>query len=378
MKAGLIFVLALMLVATSSVHADDNPETPWPIVERCVPGPTQPPIEWSYPGTLLMSGYAGIHAMRADWETPRIVASFYKSQLGKPIDGGQLSPNQRWYAVPIGEIFTEVSFNRYWFASGVRVYSMVDDSVIEIDFSDYWRTLDYGFSFSAWLYMTVRWIDDSTFVVGPFHVQPFELSVEQALVTAMSSRSWEFEVAPDWTRVYGKLGLYDLAEPNELIEEIETQGIAWRFDSSGFIGKQRLDSTEQLSLFTRDGEFVEQIHVSDEGVLDILHPAAGRNDLGWSPDTLRFAFVYRPLFPKVAQLMVLDTVNRIVINTCLSPVSQPVWSPDGSQIAILVQGRENLRVIIVDMDKWVAYDVARHSGISGALRPDMIVWRTND
>ena len=382
-KAGLIFVLALMLVATSSVQANDDPEPPWPIEEHCVPAPTQPPAGWMFEGMLLMSGYAGIHAIQANWETPRIVASFYTNRLGTPINGGQLSPDGRWYAVPIGEIFTERSYNQYWFTNGLRLYSIFDDTELNFELREYNSLLHYGRGYGAWTYEAVRWIDNNTLLIGPFMFRPFEQSVQASSLVAIAGIG-DFEVAPDWTRIYGftsfgsDQGIFDVEAPDEVINLVQADGIAWQPDSSGFIGKQRVDTTEQLVLFTRDGEFIERLFVSEGGRLDIRRPVAGRNDLGWSPDNRHFAFVDRPLFPDMHQLMLLDTENRVVINTCLSSVSQPIWSPDGTQIAMLLRGRENLRVVILDIQEWVVYDVARHIGMGGVLSPDMIAWRTDD
>lgn len=385
MKTGLIFVLVMLVLATSLVQADDDPETPWPIEERCAPAPTQPPAGWMLEGMLLMSGYGGIHAIQANWETPRIVASFYASRLGIPINGGQLSPDGRWYAVPIGEIFTEISYNQYWFTEGLRVYSTFDDTELNFELREYNRLLDYGRGYGAWTYEVVRWIDNDTLLIGPFMVRPFEQSVQVSSLVSIAG-GWDFDVAPDWTRIYGftstsfgfAQAIFDAEVPDEVINLVQADGIAWKPDSFGFIGKQRVDTTEQLALFTRDGEFIEQLFVSEGGRLNIRRPVSGRNDLGWSPDGLHFAFIHQPPYPETAQLMLLDLDNRVVVNTCLGSVSHPVWSPNGAQIAMLLTARENLRVVILDTERWVTYDVARHSGISGALQPDMIAWRSDD
>ena len=96
-----------------------------------------------------------------------------------------------------------------------------------------------------------------------------------------------------------------------------------------------------------------------DGRLDIRRWDAGRNDLGWSPDNQYFAFINFPPQSQPAQLIILDRESNKAINTCLSPMSQPVWSPDGMQVAFLLRARENLRVVILDLESWTAYDVAR-------------------
>ena len=209
MSTGLVLILVLMLIATSSVNADDDPETPWIIEERCVPAPTQPSADWTYSGTLLMSGYAGIHAMHADWETPRITAFFSAGELGEPHEGGQLSPDGRWYAAPVGETWVEPSLNQYWETNGLRIYSTVDDQEFNFDLSEYDDLLDYsriGFYGTAWTYQAVRWIGNDALIIGSFLFQPFSnenfIAVEEAPIPVALAIFADFEVSPDWTRVY--------------------------------------------------------------------------------------------------------------------------------------------------------------------------------
>ena len=92
---------------------DNNSLAGWEIEEHCIEEPRHPPDDWTYDGTLLMSGYAGIHAMQSNWETPHVEA-FYRSDVqgNRPIIRGQISPDGNWYAVPIGDTWVEPSFNR--------------------------------------------------------------------------------------------------------------------------------------------------------------------------------------------------------------------------------------------------------------------------
>ena len=79
MKRRLLSFIAVLLFAIP-LFADDDPQTPYPVEERCVEPPIQAPADFSYSGRLLMTGYAGIHAMRADWETPRVEAFFNENR----------------------------------------------------------------------------------------------------------------------------------------------------------------------------------------------------------------------------------------------------------------------------------------------------------
>jgi dipeptidyl aminopeptidase/acylaminoacyl peptidase len=238
----------------------------------------------------------------------------------------------------------------------------------------------------AWTYEAVRWIDDNSLIIGSFAVRPFDGEVTEAPFPISDTAFYgNLEFAPDWSRVYGFIvpgqrdaGIFDPEALDDVIKYVDVDEVAWKYDSSGFIGEQYAETGEELSLFNRDGEFIERLYASEGGRIDIRRTVAGRNELGWSPDNHYFAFVDDPPYPQDSQLILLDMENHIAVNTCLSPVSQSVWSPDGKQVAMLLPARDNLKVVILDVDTWTAYDVARHSGIRGALSPDMIAWRSND
>ena len=200
-RFGICIVLCL-LAFTSAVSAQtDEPDT-FPIEQQCIDAPTQPPDDWTYPGMILMSGYAGIHAMQADWETPRVVAFLSRDNEGnEPLIGGQLSPNQNWYAVPMGEVFTEISYNVYHFVQGLRLYSVSGNGkALDFDLNDYQNT--YIYFARAWTYLPIQWRDNESLIVGGIVLYPFIESVEANL--------FQLEVvggapifSPDLTRVFG-------------------------------------------------------------------------------------------------------------------------------------------------------------------------------
>lgn len=262
---------------------------------------------------------------------------------------------------------------------------------MNFDLSEYEHLLDYsriGFYGTAWTYQAVRWVGNDALIIGSFLFRPFNedfADVEEASTPVALSIFADFEVSPDWTRIYSFIvsgergeGIFDPEQPEDAIAYLETEAVAWLHDSSGFMGEQRVEIEERLSLFDRDGEFIERVFVSKGGRLDIRRLVAGRNELGWSSDNRHFAFVHFPPQSQPSQLLIAYRQNQMIVNTCLRPISQSVWSPDGSQLAVLLRADENLRVIILDVETWTAYDVARHSGIGGALQPEMIVWRANE
>lgn len=79
-RLGICAALCLLAFTNAISAQPDEPDT-FPIEQRCIDAPTQPPDDWTYPGMILMSGYAGIHAMQADWETPRVVAQFTSDSM---------------------------------------------------------------------------------------------------------------------------------------------------------------------------------------------------------------------------------------------------------------------------------------------------------
>lgn len=393
MKLHLISTTLLILISVNLVFAQRDSTALWPVDELCVTSPTTPPDGWTYSGTLLMSGYAGIHAMQSDWETPRVVASYYSESNGdEPIIGGQLSPDGKWFAVPIGETFTEVSSNIYNFAHGVRIYSMSDDTIITSDFSNY--SGDYVYSPGAWSYLPVEWADNQSFILGGMLFYPFENHIEDApfnsdgLILDRGYLSLDY-LSPDHKRAIRKYSIGDgttrmvLYEPDNpaapFVEMENVSNVVWKRDSSGLIAQETAKNSRRsgLSLFNRDGARVERLIDLREGRLDFWRDYAGRHESQWSPDNSQFAFSFYK-YPDPSLLYLLDLEKKQVINTCLNPVSTPVWSPDGKQIAYLAAARENLNVVILDIERWQAYIVARHSGVFGALRPDMIGWRSND
>ncbi len=204
MKLALIWITLLFFVPFLNVNAtDDDPLTPWAIEERCVSDPTLPPADWSYDGRLLMMGYAGIHAMQADWETPRVEAFFSPDSFGEPLPGGQISPDGQWYALPVGEEFIEVSYNYYFFNRALRLSSMTDSQQFTIDLRGYNGILEFARSYGAWTYEVARWMDNETLINGPFLIQPFDETVEASEIWAIKSSIYDLEVSPDWSRIYG-------------------------------------------------------------------------------------------------------------------------------------------------------------------------------
>ncbi len=376
----LLLIIPLVLI---SFTATEITAGNWQFEQRCIPEPVAPPDSWSYPGTLLMMGYAGIHGMQADWDTPHVMVFFRRDRDGDvPIDGGQLSPDGLWYATPIGEIYQEVSFNVYFFAEKVRVYSTTgDNQIFEFSLSDYSDI--YVYATGAWTILPVEWRDSKSLVVGKLLFSPFAQRIEEADFNLYST---ELSPSPDLTRLYGDftfdfkhetiLGLYDLVNQQPLDTDTERSSLdslSWRRDSQGFIAVTP-GSPQALLYFDRDGQLIEELFSLGESTTGFRHHNARRNDANWSPDNMRFAFVTEQ-YLQPNRLHIIDWETHTITDTCLNPIEAPVWSPDGDMLAYLTPAARNLKLVVVDLQAWIAYDVARHINSGNALGSGMVGWR---
>lgn len=369
-KHVLIISLCLLLfpILTFASEADETFPV-WEIEQRCLPPITLPPDGWRYSGTLLMSGYGGIHAIQHDWETPRIMARDYQDEYGVQLEGGQLSPDGRWFAVPIGERFREISYNVYWFTKAVRVHSTVDDTVIVIQ-----KKYSEGESNWAWMHQVVRWINPEEFRLGYSMYHPFGEPIEESYlnypltIVTDFEREWVINPSPDWTRMYhGKFGdnvLSNRIESSEI--PFYVKQLAWRHDSAGFAAIQ----DKQLLLYDRDGNITANPYTvnTDQMYYTFTFNRSARtsNTVNWSPDDRYFTFKTPDGW------MILDTHEQTIINTC-NHGSLPVWSPDGAYLAFLQDSPDPTlsRVTILDFENWRQYDVARHVNRG----PVMLFWR---
>lgn len=389
-RLGICAALCLLAFTNAISAQPDEPDT-FPIEQRCIDAPTQPPDDWTYPGMILMSGYAGIHAMQADWETPRVVAQFTSDSDGNfVIDGGQLSPDENWYATPIGEVTSEASFNNYWYVHGLRLYNLFDASKsFTVNLADYAEI--YTFYETAWTFYPVEWQDNESLIIGGLLIYPFEDSAEASRLEFGDDFNLPRVVSPDGTRAYGgptpffseyRAGLHDLVNLTTIASPGELNNISWRRDSAGFMA-QMLDLDQDwhgLIYIDREGNVLDRIVSFDANSWRSDHPVSGRNEFWWSPNDRYFALV--PVQSReLKNLYLVDLHERTVIDTCLKALSPAVWSPDGKMFAYLVEARENLNLVVVDTMAWQSYIVARHSGERARGRfgePEMVGWRSTE
>lgn len=385
-RLGWYVALCLVMFTRMTSAQNDAPDT-FPVEQRCISEPTQPPDGWTYPGMILMSGYAGIHAMQADWDTPRVVASFSWDQNGnQPVDGGQLSPDEDWYAAPIGKVVTDGNtYNKFWFEHGLRVYSLNGDG--KMLYFSFDEIAGYHYILFAWGYLPIEWQNDETLVIDGMLWHPFENRVEPAQVNISDIIALYNQriFSPDRTRAYGGItpwtdnrGLNDFVSLRTITDLGRLGDVSWQSDSAGFAAELQEEDQDWhgLAYFDRDGTLIDHILQYDSDAQGTQRNVSGRSELQWSPNDRYFAFVINT-YPDPKKLMLVDWQDRSVIDTCVTPLNAPVWSPDGTMFAYLANARENLNLIVVDTTTWQAYIVARHSGALGLFgEPEMVGWRS--
>lgn len=379
-KALLILFLCGM---TSFVSLTQDESDYFPIVENCIPEPTLPPDDWSYAGTIMMSGYAGVHGMNAEWDTPRVlVFESVASNGDSMLIGGSLSPNGQWYAMPMGEFFVEVSFNHYNFVRSVRVYK-TDGTRDYIEFA--LNSYDFYSNFErAWSYLPIHWIDDESFVIGGILFYPFEGIGEPASFDTDTSSLYPWAYSPDSQLIYDGRKIngeylhattYGNIEDFTFAEMPSLDALSWKRDSSEFIGA--VENTDfvptHLSLFDRNGQLLDKIiPIEPRQFGFVKRLTTRRNESQWSPDDTKFVLTMKLesyLDPNVVHIIDLET--RQVINTCLDTINVPIWSPDGQFLAYLDLTSDNQNIIVVDLELGQAFIVGKHIGTSS----EMLGWR---
>lgn len=378
----LLVAIFLVLISASTLFAQDENQY-FPIVENCIPEPVLPPDDWTYDGTIMMDGYAGIHGMNAEWDTPRVLMfDTYAPNGDSPVYGTELSPDGKWLAVPMGETWTEPSFNQYTNVRGVRVYP-TDGSLEYIDF----RMEEYDF-FSyfprAWSFIPVQWVDNESFVMGDILVHPFEGKVELATIDTGWSTLNVRAYSPDTSLAFSgypigsdyKYGLYDPTDPETTFIEISPlDGLSWKRDSTDFIAIVENEEFEPtyLALYNRYGEKIKDVlSVKDRRFEFVETVDIRRNETQWSPDNKLFVLTWQPqTYQGTTPIYIIDFETEQIIDTCLRTSNIPVWSPDGKMLAFLKTTRNNQNIVVVDLELQKAYIVGKHLGSGSA----MVGWR---
>jgi hypothetical protein len=196
MRSITLITCLFLLVAVAPLAAQDStPAAGWPVETRCVGDPIPPPGGWTWDGTIFVQGNQGIRDLNDYYQTPYF-ALFHNAF----IYGAALSPDGRWYAVPIGEQRYATMIDYNFVVMGIKVIS-TDTSRKEyfVPWNFYNRA-----SWAAYAVPKLVWTDNEHLVYPyanapkPYLVNPFtgekeewkgELSPSDALVSPDGSRA---------------------------------------------------------------------------------------------------------------------------------------------------------------------------------------------
>jgi hypothetical protein len=395
MKRGsLTIVLMLSFLGLRLLAQEATEEAPqgWPIVERCVGEPISPPDDWSFEGTILATGWAGIHGINAEWDTPFVIAFNNYSYMPYSI-----SPNGNWIAQV--EASTAVD-DSYWNGRRVTIGNIVVSNTYnraERYLSDRLSTV-YTVGVLHVFPNAIRlpWWDEDTLVIAV----GYDAETESNYVLGWSFQTNEYieldvrpsygmtgmgaYISPDWSRMvstnpeYLSLeGLIDLQSDVPTIslafEDLwRMRNVHWLPDSSAFaLGYHNwLDDIRlyeaSIQLYDRDGKFIDTIAV--ERAEDVYLLAFDS-----SPNSEFLVFQNIPRDSGTSSfnsLKIADMRNHEILDTCIIP-SSFAWSANSNQIAVMGFGEEHSSPLILDLADWRLYKTGiYHEG-------DILFWRAD-
>lgn len=379
----LLIVLCVLTVPTIG-HAQDEG---WPLVERCVPPPTEPPADWTYDGTILAYGWAGIHGITQDFDTP-IVQIF--NDYGWYFNDSGLSPDGEFFAVDMAEITTggiSIAAEIY----EVRVYS-TQSGLLVSKVPWYLERLGY---YSADAFNSIQWLDNQAIAFRHdliletpgfenVKLNPFTGDIELLTDIFPPDAAYRFYPSPDWSRSVSlpyntsdTWFVHNLQNGDEL-KSFNTHRFSmvdWKNVSNLFVFEQSSaisGSNVSLVLFHREAQPVETIFTMQRPD----NAGQGFNFAyfthSWSQDDRYFAFVPYPRMDGSGYLHLADNETKTIINTCVQiGNSGAIWLGPEYQLAVMQAGPGQRAVYIFDLDRWQFFRVAYHSS-------RLIGWRADD
>lgn len=381
MKTKLIYVVVSLLFCVSAIYADDDPETPWPVEERCVPDAVHPPDDWTFEGTIIAEGWAGIHGIRAEWATPQVLA-FDSGWLPPHLGGyGTLSPQGRWYVIPRATYVNENIYGGYVEVTQLLIYDLMDrKTVFQIEWQDKYNVYFSSSSSSYYVFRTPVWFDDDTIIYQRgetfYFVHVPSLEIEEWV----SPSEWEYvspvwvaiaHPSPDWSRIVARVQDIQLfnTETNEIMAEVysppgnfDLPSVAWHPSSREFL----ISGFVSTKLHDADGKLLDTISLpSREDVSDNFYLRSN----AYSPDgTLFYGFVKAvDGLSEQWHLAVADSLNATIMDTCIDSNISAHFSPDGRQIALLSYNAGPQELQILDLETWQLYrtGIYHRGGIIG-------------
>ena len=363
MKFRLFMIIAFLLVSINIATAADDKLAPWPIVKRCLPTPIVPDKNWSYDGEIMMSGWAGIHAIHAGSPTPGVIHWGY----------GLLSPDGQWVLSQKVDSYTEQLTGGGPMGRYIDDYSdiIVENLKTQKKIKFAWQahieisSSPYPFGPAGPL-----WLDNDRFLsfYGAYGKATKEANIKTEEIIdlpAIDLDDNEYSISPDLTRAISYAQLYDLTD-NKLVSEEKVgtvndfQSSVWTNESSMFIDRvQGTNNTSTLTIFNRDGMVISKPFVNQDQ----------RIVLGqFSPENNYFSFTEYSQRTYKNHPYVLDMTKYIVYDLCADDAQGLAWSPDGTQFATIL-GQGQRPIVVVDMDDWQPRIIGYHTG-------SVLLWRS--
>jgi hypothetical protein len=348
----LLLVLSLFSLRLFAQEATEEAAQGWPVVERCVGEPITPPADWSFEGTILATGWAGIHGINAEWETPRILIfqdDWYQWGTG-------LSPDSEWYAVIQYDLID--GFPRdYVRTYGLKVYSTRD------------RELSYFYPIEASEEAYTFWLDnehliyrvyDNAYRINAFtgETVDYQGMVNERMLIADDTQFAVFSS-------YNTIEWYFVNLSNNEIGFVEWNGYPTRIlpDSEFIIVHRREEiegesysETGSVVLLSQNGELIDTIYVGNTAVSG-LYASLFYLTHGLSNDGRYYAFVpVEETSSRTGILHIADMQEHIVVKTCISTIDSGLaWSPSENKLVVAYSEYGQQPLQILDLDLWQVY-----------------------
>jgi hypothetical protein len=367
-----LLLLGFLSLRLFAQEATEEASQGWPIVERCVGEPTTPPADWSFEGTILATGWAGIHGINAGWETARVLA--FQDSHNDNFISESISPNGLWHIKLYGSTAAGnlTDGNPSTIANQIIVTDMLtmseSYSISLTSANIWWRARevhDYGSVRVFWwnethvallnklINLTTGEIEDLP--INLYHNNDSSLAPDHSREVAGTI---PFRGTSFLLRFENGVGVRDNALSQYLgfIWEID-----WSSDSTFFagVGVQSIrDENETLYLFSRDGELIANVYHQND-VFQMFPDISYNNN-------------YLIFLADNHKLMIADIPNAIVYDTCNQILYGPqAWSALDEQFAFLPIGEGQRPVLVFDLNDWQIYETGfYHDGAVIGWRAD--------
>lgn len=325
------FTVFLLFIVFSPASAQT-----WTLVRDCAPEPVPRPEGWTFPGVIVSIMLDdGVRGLRA--ETFR---TYYIAFAGSNfIEGGGLSPDGATFAVPYGYIETAAAFDVRYKVNELRIIST--EAVPQIRARIGWKA-----TFQDPDIPQIQWRDDETLIfpqgsfldgLSPQTVQPFtgeSQTSDFGALTGQNISQW----SPDFTRAfspdYDSWALFDLAS-GAVLGRFAAPLFLWSPDASMFATTSDVENQRGLQLYDRHGTWIDRVAdlTTDRRLWNFL----------WSPDGAKFAYSAYDPYKNENTLYIGDMASKTVTEPCVLLVNRHdgqresgiIWSPDGTQLALL-------------------------------------------